>query len=70
MLKYQIPHSSVMAKLTEVTILTQRLNVRLSIFVLEMALEASPSTVSFAPMEPYLTSNILFVIGGSMLTAP
>jgi len=40
MLKYQIPHSSVMVKLMEVTILTQRLNVRLSIFVLEMALEA------------------------------
>ena len=68
-LKYQIPHSSVMVKLTEDTTLTQRLNVKHSIFVLEMALEVLPSTVSSAPMEPCLTNNILFVTGGSMLTA-
>ena len=69
MRKYQIPHSSVMVKLTEDTTLTQRLNVKHSIFVLEMALEVLPSTVSSAPMEPCLTNNILFVTGGSMLTA-
>jgi len=69
MLKYHLPHSSVMVKLMEVTILTQRLNVKPSIFVLEMALEVSPSTVFSAPMEPCLTNNILFVTGGSMLTA-
>jgi len=68
--KFQIPHSSVMDKLMEDTTQTQRQSVRCSTFVLEMEQVDSQNTASSALMELCLTSNTLFVTGGSMLTAP
>jgi len=68
--KFQIPHFSVMDKLMEDITQTQRQNVRSSTFVLEMAQVDSQNTASSVPMELFLTSNTLFVTGGSMLTAP
>jgi len=68
--KFQIPHSSVMDKLMEDTTQTQRQSVRSSTFVQEMEQVDSQNTASSALMELCLTSNTLFVTGGSMLTAP
>jgi len=68
--KFQIPHSSVMDRQMEDITQTQRLNVRCSTFVQEMAQVDSQNTAFSAPMELFSTSNTLFATGGSMLTAP
>ena len=47
--------------------LTPKLNVKYSIFVLLMDKEALPSIHFFAPMELFSTRTTSFVIGGSIL---
>merc|ERR1719208_628589 len=59
----------VMAKLMEVTMLTQRLSVRHSIFAQLTVLEVWPSTASYAPTEQSSTRTTSSVIGGSTSTA-
>jgi len=69
LLRYQKPLSSVTVKWMEDIMLTQRLSAKLSIFVPTMGMVVSPSTASSVPMEPFSSSSILSVTGGSMLTA-
>ena len=70
MLRSQTPASSVMDKLKVDTMLIQRLSAKSSTSVAVMVMEALPNTASCVLMVPCLTSNILSVTGGSMLTAP
>ena len=46
----------------------QRPNVKFFIFAHKMALVVSVNIHSYVPMEQFLIKNILFVIGGLMLT--
>ena len=51
----------------EATTAIQRLNVKCFTFVRKMALVVSVNIHSYVPMEPFLTKNTLFVIGGLTL---
>ena len=61
---------SVMVKLMEVTMLTQRMNAKHFIFAQLMELEVWPSTASSVLMVHSSTRTISSVTGGSILTAP
>merc|ERR1712027_204334 len=59
-----------MDRLMEVTMLIQKLNVKLSTSVPLMVPEALPSTASCVPTEPFSTRTTSSVTGGLTLTAP
>jgi len=60
---------SVMVWLMGVTMLTQKLSAKHSIFVPMMEMGALPNTASCVPMEQFSSNNILCVIGGLMWIA-
>jgi len=68
LLKFQKHLSSVMDRRMEVIMLTQKQNARFSTFVPMMEMKAVQNTAFSVQMELCSTSNILYVIGGLMLT--
>ena len=70
MLKFLTPPFFVMVRLREATMLMLKQNAKFFTFVAAMAMVVLLNTAFSVPMEPCLTNNILFVIGGSMLIVP